>query len=147
MKVRYDNPAEMIAWAAEQLGGAYRDDARAIGVEHDGQIRAVAVFDTFSRRNVNLSVVSNKGDWWLTKEFARAVCAYAFITCKMPRLTVQPPASNAPACALALGMGCLEEGRMREAGPGGVDVIIYGLLRRDCRFLPKGLELSLAILS
>lgn len=144
MTVRYDKPDEMIAWAAAQLGGAYHTDARAIGVEHDGQLRAVAVFDHFTTRDCHVSVVAQPGTMWLTQGFAQAVAAYVFITCRKPRCTSMIPEWHTDALRLAAQLGAKHEGTQREGGPDGSDVLMYGLLRRDCRWVPKTILPALA---
>jgi RimJ/RimL family protein N-acetyltransferase len=133
----------MIRWAAAQLGGRYRDDARAIGVERDGELRAVVVFDTWSRRNCHISVVSRSGSMWMTRQLARAVSTYVFVTGGLARVTCHIPESNTEARRFAEQLGMQIEGRQREGAPDG-DVIVYGLLRRECRWVPRGLALSLA---
>lgn len=142
--IRYDEPAEMVAWAAAQLRGRYREDAQAIGVEHNGQLRAVAVIDTFSVRDCHLSVVSVPGPFWMSTSFARAVCAFIFLTASKPRCTCQIPDGNTAALVFAGRLGARHEGTLREAGPNGTDVLIYGMLKRDCRWAPKTLPLTLA---
>lgn len=143
--IRYERPEEMIAWAAAKLNGRYREDAQAIGVEHNGELLAVAVFDTFSVRDCHLSVVSaDSGRFWMTTAFARAVCTYAFHTAQRPRVTCHIPEENLAALRFAARLGARHEGTLREAGPNGSDILVFGMLRRDCRWAPRVLSLGLA---
>lgn len=144
MKVRYQDPGAMVAWAAAQLGGAYRYDSTAIGLEEAGELRAVVVIDNFETRDCHVSVVSTPGAPWRSDEFARAVSAFIFITAGLPRCTCMIPASHRAARALAVRLGAELEGTKRQAAPDGGDLLMYGLLRKDCRWVPKTLFPTLA---
>jgi RimJ/RimL family protein N-acetyltransferase len=50
------------------------------------------------------------------------------------RVTGYVPASNAAALRFDRHLGFVEEGRLREALPGGEDVIVLGMLKRECRW-------------
>ena len=139
--VVYADPESMIAWARARmpLGGAFRSDARAIGLARDGDLIAVAVFDTFGPRDCVFSVAAEPGRRWLTREFCRHVAAFPFITAGLARLTCLISVDNPASIRFAEHMGLTLEGRLREAGHHGEDWLVYGLLRRECRWLPKSL--------
>ena len=51
------------------------------------------------------------------------------------RVTGYVPAANARARRLDEHLGFVYEGRLREALPDGQDVLVLGMLRRECRWL------------
>ena len=138
--ILYQDPERMIAWAQERTpGGTFRDDARAIGSERDGELEAVVVFDTFGPRDCHMSVAADYSRPWLTREFMRHVAAFPFITCGFPRISTIVSERNERAIRFNEHMGLKLEGRKRKAGVDGEDWLLYGLLREECRWLPKTL--------
>jgi RimJ/RimL family protein N-acetyltransferase len=71
----------------------------------------------------------------ITKACAKAVCRYPFITLKVPRMTATISATNENSMLLAERHGWVKEGVKRKAGPNGDDIVIWGLLRDECKFL------------
>jgi hypothetical protein len=131
----------MIRWAEDRLPGIrFRADAQAIGLERvatDGtrSLCAVVVYDTFSPGQCQMHVVSEGRMWW-SKLFAQHVAIHAFRTGKLHRISCTISEDNARALLFARRMGCKLEGRFREAGPKGEDYLSFGLLARECHYLP-----------
>lgn len=138
MALIYNADDILIPWAAERIGiQRFRDDATAIGTETDGKIRSVCVFDNFSDADVYIHIASDGSRTWLTREFLVACFAFPFIQLGLPRVTGLVPASNDAAMRFDLKLGFQVEGRCREAVPGGDDLMVLGMLRRECRFIPE----------
>lgn len=139
-KVVYDDPDAMIAWAQQRTpGGLFRRDARAIGLALDGELIAVTVFDTFGPRDCYMSVAANYEMPWLTREYMRHVAAFPFITCQFPRISTVVSEHNTRALRFNEHMGLKLEGRKRKAGLHGEDWLLFGMLREECRWLPRTL--------
>lgn len=140
--VVYSDPDAMIAWAQERTpGGGFRDDARAIGLESGGVFIAVTVFDTFAPRDCVMSVAADTERAWLNQEYMRHVAAFPFIRCGFPRISTIVSELNTKAIRFNEHMGLKLEGRKRKAGLDGEDWLLYGLLREECRWLPKTLQM------
>ena len=140
--IRYHEPEAMIGWAAEQIDGKYRDDARAIGVEEAGSLIAVGVFDTWffvkgQPTDCHFSLVTRPGARWQSRSFFQALAAFPFITAGCIRATSHIPENNAEAIAGAMHLGMQFEGRLRGAARDDGDILVFGLLRRDCRWVPR----------
>ncbi|MFC3074920.1 GNAT family N-acetyltransferase [Shinella pollutisoli] len=136
-EVVYEPADEMIAWARERIDGAgFRDDARAIGLREDGAWRGVVVYDNFTTTGCWISVASDASRRWLTREFIVRSMIYPFVQLGYPRINACVSCKNAASLAFCDGFGWTQEGVMREAGSEGEDLIIFGLLRRECRWLP-----------
>lgn len=139
-KVVYDDPDAMIAWAEVRLACTFRADARAIGLASASGLVAVTVFDTFGPADCHMSVAAEFRRPWLTREYIRHVVAFPFITCLLPRITCMVSEYNQRSIRFTEHMGLTLEGRKRRAGPHGEDWLMYGLLREECRWLPKSLR-------
>lgn len=132
----YDSQDEMVAWAEERIPHCrFREDAKAIGQEKDGELTAVVVYDTFSRGSCFVSVAASRRKWF-TPEFATVTMAYPFIQCGFNRINCVISERNRLSLRLTRHFGWTEEGRLRAAGPEGEDMLLFGMLRSECRFLP-----------
>lgn len=127
----------MLSWATERGGIRFRDDAAAIGVRSDEGLHGVIVFDSFTTTGCWVSVVSDGGRKWITRELIIRVFAYPFIQLDYPRLNSFVSVNNADAIRFNEHFGFQREGILREAGEKGEDLIVYGMLRRECRWLPE----------
>ncbi|MFB0692959.1 GNAT family N-acetyltransferase [Agrobacterium pusense] len=136
-EVVYSPTDEMLAWATDRGGIKFRDDAAAIGLRSDQGLHGVIVFDSFTTTGCWVSVVSDGGRKWITRELIIKVFAYPFIQLGYPRLNSFVSVNNADAIRFNEHFGFQREGIMREAGEHGEDLIVYGMLRRECRWLPE----------
>lgn len=136
--VVYEPLTEMIEWAESRMNGCrFRDDARAIGVKDEAGFRGVVVFDSFTTTGCWISVASDGTRNWLTREFILRVFAFPFVQCHHPRLNAFVSEHNPASLQFCEGFGFKREGILREAGDRGEDLIVFGLLRRECRWLPE----------
>lgn len=72
----------------------------------------------------------------------REVLQYPFGERKLRRITAEIESNNQRCIAQAEKLGFKLEGRKREGGPGGSDVLIYGLLPRECPFWKEPVEVA-----
>lgn len=136
-EVVYSPTDEMLTWATDRGGITFRDDAATIGVRSDEGLHGVIVFDSFTTTGCWVSVVSDGGRKWITRELIIKVFAYPFIQLGYPRLNSFVSINNADAIRFNEHFGFQREGVLREAGEKGEDLIVYGMLRRECRWLPE----------
>ncbi|MBJ6722444.1 GNAT family N-acetyltransferase [Bacillus sp. PR5] len=142
MSYEYDYEQRRIykEWAAHQIGiEQFRSDATTIAVIKDKQIVGVTVFDTFAVDDCQVHVASDGSRRWLTRDYMRMVFAYPFDQLRFKRITSFVSENNLASARFCAHMGFREEGRLREAGLHGEDVVVYGLLRRECRWLTSSL--------
>lgn len=133
----YDQDDRLLPWAAERTGGGdFRPDAKAIGLEREGELVAVAVYDGFSKADCNMHIASDGSKRWLNREFLFGAFAYPFVQLKLRRVTGLVPASNAAALRFDEGLGFVREGYHPHALPDD-DLITLGMLRERCRFIPE----------
>lgn len=131
-----DQPA-LIAWAQQQLGLRFFDDARAIGWGTPDDIRAVAIYERWSGNDCVVHLVSDRRPGWLSRRFLAAGFAYPFVQAGLRRITGLVPASNERALRLNQHFGYRQEGRLRHAADDGGDLIIMGMLREDCPYISQ----------
>ncbi len=117
------------------VGLARSDDMRCIGLRRDGDLVAAAVYEGFNGRNMWVHLAGVPGGRWMTREFLRAGFAYPFLVCGVQRLSGYVNASNTEARRLNEHFGYQEEARLKGAAPGGEDVILYVMWRKDCRYV------------
>lgn len=133
----YGQEKRLLPWAAERIGiPCFRRDAFPIGLERDGELVAVVVFDNFSSVDCNMHIASDGSAAWMTKSLLLAAFAYPFTQLKFNRVTGVIPAKNAQAIAFDEHLGFVREGYCPKAMPDD-DVVIMGMLRETCRFIPK----------
>lgn len=137
-EVVYEPKDEMVAWAEARIHGCkFRDDARAIGVRSEHGYCGVVVFDNFSTTGCWISVASDGGRRWLSRELLIRVFAYPFTQIGYRRVSALISCRNADSLALCEGIGFQREGVVRQAGADGEDSILLGMLREECRWLPE----------
>ena len=136
-KLIYGNEDRLLAWAQERVGVVFRKDAFTLGLERDGELVAVVVFDSFSQFDANMHIASDGTKAWMNKELLISAFSYPMIQLGMRRVTGLVPADNEAALSFDEHLGFVREGYHKFAGPNGTDLVSLGLLRKDCRFIPK----------
>lgn len=137
----YDRESEMLEWAAAVIGlpvqQAFSPSAHPIGLDESstGSLRSVVVFDRFSSNDCCVHVASDGTRAWMTRGFILQVFAYPFLQREQHRLTALVPSRNKDSLEFCDAFGFVREGLMREAADDGDDIVLLGLLRRDCRFI------------
>lgn len=132
----YDRQAEIIYWGASVIGMDPRNDVHAIGWEQDGKIRAVTLYDTFSEFDCFMHMASDGTRLWLTRSYLYTAFAHPFIQWKKRRVTVPVPSKNTDSLRFVRHLGFEQEGVMRHAAKDD-DIILLGMLRENCRFIPE----------
>lgn len=94
------------------------------------QLRAIAVFNNYRGRNIELSFVAMTPRW-ATRLNILTVLWYAFGQIGVARVTCLVRRSNKRARKLLEGVGFQPEGRLRQADSDGAHLLIYGLLASE----------------
>lgn len=130
----YGEDERLSAWAGKRIGVAFRN-ATAIGVERDGELLAVVIYDRFSGNDICMHVAAEPGARWATKDAMYRFFAYPFIQLGCTRVTGLVGANNAKARRFDEHIGFVYEGTMRRGMADGSDLIVYGMLRDECRWI------------
>ena len=126
---------DKIQWAASKIGVCFREDAKGIVIERNGAIAGVAVYDTFSPVDCCMHVASDGSSRWMTRRFLVEAFYYPFVRLGLRRVTALVASKNLAALRFDLHLGFEEEGLCREGMPDD-DLVILGMLKRNCRFIP-----------
>ena len=133
----YGEEHRLLPWARDRIGlQDFRRDAYTIGLERDGDLVAVVVFDGFSDVDCNMHIASDGTGQWMNKSLLVAAFAYPFVQLRLNRVTGMVPAKNADALSFDQHIGFVREGYHPKALPDD-DLVSLGLLRENCRFIPK----------
>jgi RimJ/RimL family protein N-acetyltransferase len=133
----YDQDARLIEWACTRPNHqSFAPGSRAIGLEApDGRILAAFIYDTFTTRQCFMHVASDGAKRWASRRFLFHAFAYPFLTCGLARIAAPISERNTSTVRLAEKLGLTREGVWRKCGPDGEDMILFGMLESECRWL------------
>jgi RimJ/RimL family protein N-acetyltransferase len=123
-------------WARQRIPHvpSWGEWCEAIGLEEDGELLAVVVFNFMSECDIAMHVAAIPGRRWLNREFLRVAFRYPFVQLKLQRVTGYVPEKNVDALRFDSHLGFQREGLMRRALPDD-NVVVLGMLREECRWL------------
>ena len=134
IEFRYDTEP-LLEWVQSRYdNNAIDGNTHALGIELDGQLVAVAMYNGFTNTSCAIHIVSDGGRRWALRSFLEVAFHYPFVQMGLNRVTAYVPASNIDALILDLRLGFQIEGTMRE-GTEGDDLVVMGMLRRNCKWI------------
>ncbi|MBO9458973.1 GNAT family N-acetyltransferase [Labrenzia sp. R5_0] len=141
----YHPQPTLITWAETKMretypGFVFARDARAIGHARDGELVAVVVYDRWSENDCMVHVVSDGSRSWMTRSFAVVAMAYPFRQLGFTRITAMVSELNEESLRFSQRFGWRLEGYLRKAGPKGEGLLLFGMLKSECRWLPEAAE-------
>lgn len=136
-KLLLGQESRLIPWASKVIGfDLASDGVKTIGWGDENTIQAVALFERFTKYECSVHLASDQTGRWLARPMLYACFAYPFVQCGLRRMTALVPGKNAAALRFNEHIGFEREGVLREA-LGDDDFVVMGMLRRNCRFIPK----------
>jgi RimJ/RimL family protein N-acetyltransferase len=133
--VIYGQDERVVRWVGERVNEDAFGQAVGIGLEEDGELIAGVVFNMYTGPSISMHVAAVPGRRWMTKEYLRRCFAYPFIQLNCRRITGLVRVDNFVAQKFDEHLGFKREGLVREACDDGTDMILYGMLKSECRFL------------
>lgn len=134
-RIIWDDRERVMRFVADRTGEDRYEHCVAIGLEEDGNLIAGIVFQNHAGPNILMHVASDGSKRWMTPAYLCAAFRYPFEQLKVTRITGLVRADNHAAQKFDEHLGFKREGVMREAASDGTDMIVYGLLKRDCPYL------------
>jgi RimJ/RimL family protein N-acetyltransferase len=132
----YGQDARVRSWVAERVDeDRFQDTDVAIGIEEDGELIAGVVYNMYTGPSISMHVAAVPGKRWLTREFLFRFFAYPFIQLRCRRVTGLVREDNLAAQQFDEHIGFVREGLLRNACDDGQNMILYGMLREECRWL------------
>lgn len=137
-KLIFDGGERVISFVNARIGGQedFPRDAYSIGIEEDGELIGGVVFTHPDLMGMVLHS-GGKNARWLNRTSLRAIFSYPFKQCGCRRLTTLVRSDNPHADVVARKAGFKYEGRLRAAEADGADLLVYGMLADECRWLEK----------
>ena len=134
-QIVYNRP-EVVEFVSEKIYGGDRfpDDSPSIGVIEDGEVVGGVVYSMYTGNGIMMNVASSKRSW-LTRTFLRAAFAYPFKQLGCTRVSGLVRVDNADAQRFDEHLGFVREGLIRKGDDDGTDLILYGMLKEECRWL------------
>lgn len=125
----------VIAWVAPRVGEWVERliPGIGIGVERDGRLIAGVVFNRITNTSADVHVALTSAHA-ASKALLRLTFDYAFRQLALRRLTAYVREDNTACRRLVQHMGFTLEGLMRHVCTDGTNVLVYGMLREDCRW-------------
>jgi RimJ/RimL family protein N-acetyltransferase len=130
----YGEDERVSKWAADRIGVTFQK-CTAIGVERNGVLIAAVVYDRYSGNDLCMHVAAVPGAKWATKEAMFRFFSYPFLQLGVERVTGLVATGNAAARKFDEHIGFVYEGTMRRGMADGTDLIVYGMLRDECRWI------------
>lgn len=112
-------------------GWSLTEGAKFIGKVVDGQLVALAAFDNYNGDDIEIHIVADG----FPRDWIRAICRFVFDECQCNRMTSLNDAENFTMQPYLERLGFQYEGRKRKALPNGNDILIYGMIREDCKWV------------
>lgn len=134
-RIVWDQPERVMRFVAERVGERWMKDYSAIGLEREGEMIAGVLFEQHNGPNVMMHVASDGSRRWMTPAYMAACFKYPFLCLKVNRITGLVRADNLDAQRFDEALGFVREGVLRQGAADGTDLFLYGMLRRDCRYL------------
>lgn len=136
--VIYGHDDKVAAWVAERVGAdEFGPGTVALGLEEDEKLIAGVVFNMYTKASICMHVAAEPGKRWMTKDFLWRSFAYPFVQLNCNRITGLVRVDNFDAQRFDEHLGFKREGLVRRGCVDGTDMILYGMLREECRFLRR----------
>lgn len=117
-----------------ELPGGYE----AIGVARGGRLVGGCLYSNYvpchgGGGNIQIWAVGETG--WVSRRVIRVMLGYPFDQLQCHRITALAKKSNRASRALLEGLGFVVEGKIRRGFDMRNDMMVYGLLRAECRWI------------
>ena len=109
-------------------------------LDENDNILAGVVYNMWSGHAICMHIGAEEGSNWFSRRFATACfnATFGYFNCN--RATALVRKSNIKAQRFVIKLGFIEEGVVRQACSDGEDLIMFGMLARECRFLKLNKE-------
>ena len=133
----YNNDDAHMAWAGDmlRLTGPWPVDTKTIGIDDDGKLLCVVLYNMFVEASCTAHIVSTRDRNWATRSVLAAVFAYPFVQLGLNRITTPVARRNVDVQVFSLKLGFSFEGVLRGAHNDGDDEVLLGMLRSECRWI------------
>lgn len=130
------NSPYVLKFIDEMIFGAtsFPTDTPTIGIVEDGKVIAGVAYTMYTGNGICMHVAASK-QGWLNRTFLRMVFGYPFIQLGCTRVTGLVRSDNPRAQHFDERLGFVREGVIRKGDDDGMDLILYGMLKDECRWI------------
>lgn len=131
------NDERVIDWLAERISGFPKDITMhsSLAWERGERIVAACLYRNYYGRDIELVIgVDNAGPLF-GPEALRFGFGYPFLQLGCRRVTANVASNNHKSKRLVERLGFKHEGTLRENVGEGIDMLVYGMLREECRWI------------
>lgn len=125
---------EVTDWVAKRANARSFGDSVCIGYYKSNKIVGGIVFNEYRVEDIVMSAAFENKECF-TKENIAHVFHYPFQQLKCHRLTAYTETDNKKANKILKQLGFTQEGTLREIGENKQDANIYGMLRKECKWI------------
>lgn len=129
-----DDPVRLRKFWAALTGDPISTDSAGIGLEQDGELIAVVLFDGYNGASICMHVAAVPGAHWMTREYLYFCFAYPFRQLGVKKILGLVGSGNLPARRFDEHLGFVLEATLKDAHPDG-DLLVYGMHLEACRWL------------
>ena len=134
--VIYGQDERVLKWVGDRTDeDDFGPGSTAIGLEEDNELIAGVAFNMYTKASICMHVAAMPDKRWMTKDFLWRSFAYPFIQLGCNRVTGLVREDNFVAQKFDEHLGFKREGLLRRACTDGQNMILYGMLREECRWL------------
>lgn len=134
-RIVWDQPERVMRFVADSIDAAPFERYSAIGLESDGAIIAGVVFERALGATLLMHVASSGTRHWMTPAYMAACFGYAFTQDGANLVIGLVRADNVDAQRFDEHLGFKRRGQLPQACTDGTDMIVYGMLKSECRFI------------
>ena len=98
-------------------------------------LKVALAYNHYTGPNIAIHAAARQGALWCHPAILYHVFAYPFLQLKTRRVTAPVSGRNVKCIEMLLNMGFQHEGTLREADVKGANLLIFGMLKRECRWL------------
>lgn len=134
-KIVWDQPERVMRFVADRVDARPFEKYSALGLESHGELIAGVVFERAIGASLLMHVASNGARHWMTPAYMAACFRYAFIQENTGIVIGLVREDNGMARRFDEHLGFTERGRLPHACIDGTGIVVYGMLKSECRYL------------
>ena len=132
----YGQEQKIVPWVGQKVDeDRFGEDCVALGLEEDGELIAGVVFNWYTGASISMHVAAEPGRRWLNRDFLYRCFAYPFLQLNCNRVTGLVKVDNLDAQRFDEHLGFVKEGVIRQGADDKTNLILYGMLKSECRWL------------
>ena len=125
----------VVPWVGSRVEEDQFGQCSSIGLEENGELIAGVVYNMYTGISVSMHVAAVPTRRWLDRSFLYIcfITPFKYMSCN--RVTGLVRSDNALCIRFVEKLGFKKEGEMRQACDDGSNMMIYGMLKNECRYL------------